>query len=486
MRKHILAVATAASVGVLGMTAAAQAQAAGSHGVAGLRAAQTSFAVPVGVTTGVTLPCATGTLTSFKDPGQPTSVNAIKQKSALALAGVWTKAGSDTVSLTCSGGSQSDKLTVEVAPKPTDVAGVGAQAQQEVLDQFSADYNKTVASSKPHLYYWDATNPITGAIGDSIVIKGTKTDQKTCAQARPDGSSAGISALESTNPNISGHPCIDYAASSRARGSSDPTTISFVSLAQDAVTYATEPAKGGGASNVPSNLTTAELNAIYSCKVTNWSQLPGGKSGKPEIFLPLTSSGTRSFFLSAIGVTAAGTCVNDLPTKAFPGGTLEQDEGVNPAFAKNPQNVIFVYSVGDYLAQRYHSAKCFSTACTAATSGSHKGEICVPKGKNNLFGCDIHGVMQLNEVNGTAPTNPFPLTNTSKNPVINPGFSANLVRNLFEVVHSAQGTIPSNLKALLGPTGYFCTSKTAKKDLTDYGFLLLPTGSSAGDCGFAS
>jgi hypothetical protein len=39
MRKHILAVATAASVGVLGMTAAAQAQAAGSHGVAGLRAA---------------------------------------------------------------------------------------------------------------------------------------------------------------------------------------------------------------------------------------------------------------------------------------------------------------------------------------------------------------------------------------------------------------------------------------------------------------
>ena len=140
-----------------------------------------------------------------------------------------------------------------------------------------------------------------------------------------------------------------------------------MSLAEDAVDYATEPAKGGGESNVPSNLTTAELDAIYSCKVTNWNQLPGGGNGKPEIFIPPTSSGTRSFFLSAIGVTAPGTCVNDLPTKAFPGGTLEQDEGVNPAFAKNPQNVIFPYSVGDYLAQRFHSGKCCSTACTAAS-----------------------------------------------------------------------------------------------------------------------
>jgi ABC-type phosphate transport system substrate-binding protein len=485
MRKHILAVATVASVGVLGLTAAAQAQVTVSHGVAGLRAAQTSFAVPAGVATGVTLPCAKGTLTKFKDPGQPTSVNAVKQKSALELAGVWTKAGSDSVSLTCSGGSQSDKLTVEVAPQPTDVAGVGAQAQQEALDQLGTDYNATVSSSSPHLYYWDATNPITGAIGDTIVIKGTKTDRKTCAQARPDGSSAGIGSLETANPSIDGHPCIDYAASSRARGSSDPNTISFVSLAQDAVTYATEPAKGGGASNVPSNLTTADLNAIYSCKVTNWKQLGGG-NGKPEIFLPLTSSGTRSFFLSAIGVAAAGPCANDLPTKAFPDGTLEQDEGVNPAFAKNPQDVIFPYSVGDYLAQRYHSAKCFSTACTAAKSGSHKGEICLPKGKDNLFGCDIHGVMQLNEVNGTAPTTPFPLTNTSKNPVINPGFSANLLRSLYEVVHSAEGTIPSNLAPLFGPKGFFCTSKTAKKALTDYGFLTLPSGTAAGDCGFAS
>jgi hypothetical protein len=81
----------------------------------------------------------------------------------------------------------------------------------------------------------------------------------------------------------------------------------------------------------------------------------------------------------------------------------------------DPQDVIFPYSAGDYIAQSFHSAKCFSTACTAAKSGKHKGEICFPTAKENLFGCNIHGTMQLNEINSTAPTTPFPPTATSTN-----------------------------------------------------------------------
>jgi len=482
MRKHILAVTTVATVGVLGMAAAAQAQ---TVSVRHTRLSATSATVPAGVETGASLKCNSGTLTSFSSaPAQPTSVNALKQKSAVEFSGVWTATGSFTITLTCSTGSQSDTLTVEAAPQPTDIAGVGAQAQQEVMDQFSADYNAS-SHSGGNLYYWDAINPITGAIGDTIVIKGTSTDHTTCAQARPEGSSAGIVALESTNPTIGGQPCIDYAASSRPRGSSDPSSISFVNLATDAVTYATEPAAGGGASNVPANLTTAELASIYECKVTNWDQLPGGGNGKPEIFLPLTSSGTRSFFLSAIGVAAAGSCANDLPTTQFPGGTLQQDEGVNKAFAKNPQDVIFPYSVGDYIAQDFHSAKCFNKACTAATSGTHQGELCFPTGKKNLFGCNIHGTMQLNEVNSTAPTTPFPPTSAA---TINPSFAPTLQRILFEVVKNPNTTgfgIPTYLQPLFGPAGYLCTNATAKTDLKHYGFLLLPTGTSAGDCGFA-
>jgi len=123
---------------------------------------------------------------------------------------------------------------------------------------------------------------------------------------------AGIGALETANPSIDGHPCIDYAASSRPRGSSDPNTISFVSLAQDAVTYATQPN-----SHAPANLTTSQLAEIYNCQVTNWKQL-GGKSGTIDAFIPQSGSGTRSFFLAAIGVTNPGSCVS---TSATVGGS---------------------------------------------------------------------------------------------------------------------------------------------------------------------
>jgi hypothetical protein len=142
--------------------------------------------------------------------------------------------------------------------------------------------------------------------------------------------------------------------------------------------------------------------------------------------------------------------------------------------------VIFPYSVGDYLAQAFHSAKCFRTTCKATTAGAHKGEICLPTGSDNLFGCNIHGVFQLNEINSTDPTTPFPPTASS---TINSGFSATFQRVLFEVVKSPEGTIPTSLKALFGPKGFFCTK--GKTDLADYGFLTLPNGTSPGDCGFA-
>jgi ABC-type phosphate transport system substrate-binding protein len=353
-------------------------------------------------------------------------------------------------------------------PKPADIVGVGSDTIQFVFDQFSHDYNAS-SHSGGNLYSWDATNPSTGAIGDTVVLKGTSSDHTTCALARPNGSSGGITALETTNKTISGHPCIDFARSSRARGSTDPNTISFVTLAGDAVGYASEPAAGGGKSNVPTNLTTAELAAIYSCKVNNWNQLPGGGNGKPAIFIPQASSGTRSFFLSAIGVAAPGPCASDLPTKAVPTGTLEENEGVNPAFAKNPQNVIYPYSIGKYLAQRFHSGSCGTHCFKQPTKCSHTGK--------NLFGCDVHGNMQLNKVNGTNPTSPFPPVATSK---INKNFSTTFQRTLFEVVvNPTPGSgfgIPTYLKPLFGPTGFTCTNSKAKTDLGNYGFRVLKAG----------
>ncbi|HUC56452.1 MAG TPA: substrate-binding domain-containing protein [Streptosporangiaceae bacterium] len=369
-----------------------------------------------------------------------------------------------------------------VTPRAQDITGTGSDTIEFVLDQLSNDYNKTVKASAPHLYSWDATNPLTGAIGDTITVK------KGCKPAqRPDGSSAGILALTTENGTTSGHPCLDYARSSRNRAPTDPVYgkggISFITLAGDAVTYATQPG-----SNAPSTLTPLQLFDIYSCKYTTWSQVGvKGAAGKQKIkaYIPQSSSGTRAFFLTAIGFPSGaspGTCVSDEATKADPGGRLEENEGVNSGLNTDKPNVIFPYSIGKYVAERYHSAKCLNHFCTQQTSGTDKGKVCLPKAGQNEFGCDSHGTMVLNSINGTAPTSPFPLpSKCSKTcPVVNKDFTPIMTRSLYVVVpFGTDNGIPPYLAPLFGPDGFTCTSKVAKADLQNYGFIVFPKGTSS-------
>jgi ABC-type phosphate transport system substrate-binding protein len=486
IRRTLLAGLTAGVTvaGVLGLAASAQAQTAAPK-----VAAPIAKSVPAGVVTGVTLNCPSGSKfsSSTSSPAQPSTVTDISLGSGIRLAGVWGSSGPPktvgpfTVVVKCTGGKTATyKLTNEPAPTPTDITGVGSDTIQNVMDQFSADFNAKLPVTAPHLYSWDATNPVTGLPGDTITIK---SGASGCQQMRPNGSSAGITALTTTNPTTSGHPCIDFARSSRDRSSTDPpyaaNGIAFTTLAGDAVTYATQPSASGGPSNAPANLTTAQLTSIYTCKVTNWKQV-GGKSGPIRAFIPQATSGTRAFFLAAIGITTEpGSCVLPSPTNT----TLEENQGTSPLFKTDPQDVIYPYSVGKYLAQRYHSAKCSPASCLPAAH-------CHPNAHQNLFGCDEHGVMQLNKINGTAPTKPFPLTNSSTGAVVNPGFTSTFSRLLFEVVPFSTATgnvnhIPPYLAPLFGPKGFTCTNATAKKDLLSYGFRVLPTSTTnkAGTCG---
>jgi len=358
-----------------------------------------------------------------------------------------------------------------VTPKPRDVVGVGSDTIQNVMDQFSVDYNATHTSGK--LYSWDATNPTTGAMGDPIQLK---SGSANCNIPRPDGSSAGITALENTLTTTGGQPCINFARSSRGPATTDPATITFINLAGDAVTYATQP--GGHAP--AAGLTTAQLTGIYNCTITNWSQV-GGTSAPIDAFIPQSTSGTRAFFLSALGLTAPGGCVSTSATVSGAGGananTLQENEGDAPILNKNKADVIFPFSVGKWIAERFHSASCGTvTQCFNDPSNCH------PTATQNKFGCDTHGTMVLNKINGTAPT-----TGTGANTKINPGFTPTFTRLLYEVVNqpAGDGTIPANLKPYFGPTGFTCNSKTSTKDLVNYGFLVLPKGTSPGDCGFS-
>jgi len=339
-------------------------------------------------------------------------------------------------------------------PADTDVVGVGSNTTEFLLDQLSVDYN--AAHSSPKLYSYDATNPLTGAIGDNIITK------KNCKPIpRPDGSSAGITTLES-NLKAGGDYCVDYARSSRERSSTDPPEgkggILFVRLATDAVTYASVT----GHTNAPANLTTADLTAIYSCTDTTWKQVGGTSSATIHPLLPQPGSGTVSFFLAAIGVATPGSCV-DQPA------TLEENEGTNSIYkSSNAANEIVPFSVGKWVGQAYHSAACFNVQCDP----SH-AEICdAGSGGTNEFGCDVNGVLGVNSINSTKPT-----VGSGKSTTINPSFSADFIRPLYDVVRYSTSTpdhIPASLEPFFASTsaavkGYLCTDPGSA--IKDYGFL---------------
>jgi len=449
--------ATATMLGVLGLTATAQAQPASPA----LRGADPK--VPAGIETAINLtPCPSGTTVSSvtSSPALPATVNTITKGNKAKLSGDWPAPPPSkyTVTLHCSDSStKASVVTVLAAPAKTAIVGVGSDTYQSVADQFSADYNATLkgTSTRP-LYNWDATNPVTGATGDQIVTK------SGCSSiARPDGGSAGLTAMDANAKTSDGTQfCIDFTRTARGRSASDPPLgpggVAFVTLAEDAITYSTQTI-----TDAPSNLTTAQLAAIYNCIDTNWSQV-GGKNAAIKPVLPQTGSALGKQFLTDIGVANPGACVNT---------SVQQNEGVDPVL-KSPQ-VIFPYSVAKWIAQKFHSAACLNSSCTPDANGV----VCKPVAGQNQFGCNLHGTLKVNSINGTAPT-----AGTGKATTINPNFSATFINPIFDVVRYDATTpdhIPAYLERLYASAsaatpGWVCSSATAKADLKHYGDLLSP------------
>ncbi len=334
-----------------------------------------------------------------------------------------------------------------VKPKETDIVSVGSDTDEFLIDQLAFDYNKAHKTG-PRVYSWDAVNPKTG-LTDNITTKAG------CSKIlRPNGASAGITAFDD-NAKTADHKhfCIDFVRSARGRSSTDPgkSLILFVTLAKDAISYATN-----ATSNAPANLTKAQLNAIYSCTVTTWNQVGGKGTSAIQPFLPQTGSGLRTSFLKAIGLDVAGpgSCVNS---------SVQQNEGTDPLFKNNP-NALVPYSVAKWISQKFHSAKC-GVKPTAA---------------QNRFGCDEHGQFVLHSINGTKPT-----TGSGTKTIINSHYTSGFVNVIYDVVRTAKtkNGIPAALQPIFdgvkrsaaGPaSGWACSSLAAKKDLANYGFLPTP------------
>jgi ABC-type phosphate transport system substrate-binding protein len=476
MRKLIVAAATAATVSTLGLTATAQALSVNQG--AGRAPAAVTKTVVAGIPAAFTIVQPGTAKCTWKTTGLPgpvTSGTGGANNCTNLIDGVFPKAG--TVKITAKvthGGALTIipiTVTVKATPGENDAVGVGSDTITPVTDQLAGDFNTTVKSATAtHEYSWDAVNPITGKIGDTIAEKAG------CPKImRPDGSSAGIAQLATFTKSSSGPFCTNFARSSRSRATTDPPFakggVAFTTLAGDAVTWSTQTT-----TNAPKTLTPAQLASIFTCQVTNWSQV-GGKSAPIKAFLPQSGSGTLSFWLAALGNITPGPCVSDA------NNLLEENEGVNKVL-QSP-NAIFIYSIGDFIAQSQHSAKCVNTNVKAGTActPNKSGVVCVHVPSKNWFSCDLHGTMKLGAINGIAPT-----TGSGASQRINPAFPATFDRTLFNVVPFDPATtdhIPGktkpvggvNLATIFGHAGFDCASK-ATTDLKNYGFI--PLG---GNCG---
>ncbi|MFB7494261.1 hypothetical protein ACFC09_06055 [Streptomyces sp. NPDC056161] len=133
-----------------------------------------------------------------------------------------------------------------------------------------------------------------------------KTRPDGCEIARPNGSWAGIAALNNAIDNDT--RCLDFVSSSRGPQTAG-TDLNWISFASHRVTVAA--CEDGPLADV--NVSTADLRAVYACTKTTLTTLTGA-DGQEHPVTPLISqsgSDTRGFFLGQIGNPALGDCVRE-------------------------------------------------------------------------------------------------------------------------------------------------------------------------------
>jgi ABC-type phosphate transport system substrate-binding protein len=338
-----------------------------------------------------------------------------------------------------------------VTPAAYDIVGVGSNTTENVIDQIAVGYDAGVKDhgpAHPYLFSWDALPPGVTVAAPGVTYK--ITPKKGCSAIdRPNGSSSGVTGLNDTAlDGKTGFPCLDFARSSGGRKPTQPAFapggITFVAFAKDAITWAVRGTKGG--SDAPKTLDTAQLKSIFACDTKNWDKV-GGKAGAIKVYLPQAGSGTLSTWEKFMGLPTSGplpSCISQAP---------EENEGTFKGF--NSANAIFIYSIGAYVAQKYHSAACGAK----------------PTRKQNEFGCNDTGYLTLGKIGGVSPLS------SAKVPTINPKFPKSYWRTLYNVVNYATGTkdhISKKLEGIFGSTGYLCKSPAAKKAIVDYGFVVTP------------
>jgi ABC-type phosphate transport system substrate-binding protein len=281
----------------------------------------------------------------------------------------------------------------DYAPSGSDVVGVGSDTVQYLFD-FMADgfpsgvtgYNQlgnlnrwanfdATADGNSRLAYSNAgigtgnCGPGTGGTAGTGNQTTTHADTP-CFQnstvvlragfppmLRPNGSGAGFDAFRRDFDNASFH-ILDYTRSSTCQGpgagcrGKNVTGIDSIQVASDpfAILKTSTPASN----SVP--LSASQLKSIYeansgSCKHWNDADIGGSSTNQIIPIIPQVGSGTRSAFITSVGITTVGSCAvafeeND-PTALFQtaspadaiepmsGGRLNLYKGLNGSGAAN-------------------------------------------------------------------------------------------------------------------------------------------------------
>lgn len=244
-----------------------------------------------------------------------------------------------------------------------------------------------------------------GTVGsfDAFGSAAIQTKQNGPYFARPAGSGDGVKALSrsidgapfsvagNTTPATSITGQVDIARSSSGPGAATNPSgpLAYIPFGRDAVSYAIAPGTATGLEQ----LSTAQLTQIYNCTLTSVN----GVAVSPV--LPQSASGTRKFFLSAIGVSTPGACVNQ--------STLAENDGT---VLSTPGQII-PFSVASWVAQKNGAAQnrtgtaVLGSAQGATAPYTGSGSALVPNAayyNDATWGRDTYVVVQYARIDSTS------------------------------------------------------------------------------------
>ncbi len=249
---------------------------------------------------------------------------------------------------------------------PIQIAAAGSDTTELLMDQILNGANQTNIHSQDPAITFSYTVPADDRCSAVTYKSPTAVAPDIVA---PQGSGAGRNAVKGsiagTYPTAAlgaGKGCIDIARSSaepRQTAGGDLISFEYYAFALDMVTWSSPSL------NAPGTLTNQQVKDIYSCKITNWAQLPGGGSGAIKRYYPSLSSGTGTTFTNKVLGGVAPAAARGVDTATF--GSLDlgcaavvtvvENHGNDPLLlGADYQNAIVPYSAGKFAYQANNSA----------------------------------------------------------------------------------------------------------------------------------